>query len=155
KLENLLRIWRAGGEFDACVDILRVFAEDDHINVFRMLKGRGDAFEVLHRSQENEKIEELPQRNVERTNAPAYRRGQRTFDSHVIFAERFYRVVWQPFTEFVLCCLARENLEPRDLFSAAVRFFDCSIEYAHARGPDVGPGSVSADKRNDRLIRDI
>ena len=116
---------------------------------------RGDALEVLHRPQANEEIEHLPQRDVERTNAAADRSRQRTFDADEIFAERFDRVVRQPFIEFVLRCLAGENFEPRDLFSAAVRFFDRGIEHAHARGPDVRPGAVAANKWNDRMIRHI
>src|SRR5205807_8289406 len=122
---------------------------------FRMLEGRGDTIEVLYGPQTHEKIEELPQRHVERTDAASHWRGQRTFDSHVVFAERFYCILRQPFTEFVLCCLAGEHLKPCDLFSAAVCFFDCGIEHTLTRGPDVRPGSISSDKRNDRLIRDI
>src|SRR4030095_1265724 len=57
--------------------------------------------------------------------------------------------------EFILCRLAGVHLKPRDLLLAAVCFFDRGIEHAHARGPDVRPGSVSADKWNDRLIRHI
>src|SRR5205823_4116158 len=41
------------------------------------------------------------------------------------------------------------------LFFAAVCFFDCGIEHPLARGPDIRPRSVSPDKRNDRLIRNI
>ena len=107
-----MRIRRAGGEFDACVDVFRVFTEDDHVNFFRMLEGRGDTIEVLNRPEAHEQIEELPQRNVERANAAAHRRGQWAFDSHVILAERFHCILRQPFTEFVLRCLAGEHLEP-------------------------------------------
>src|SRR5436853_18542 len=83
---------------------------------FMMFKGRGDAFEVLHWPQTNEKVEELPQRNIERTNAASHGSGQRAFDSHVILAERFHCIVRQPFTEFVLGSLAGEHLKPRNLF---------------------------------------
>ena len=155
KIENLFRVRRAGGKFDACVNVFRVFAEDHHVHFFRMLKRRGDASEVLHRPQANEKIEELSQRNVKRTNPSSHRCGQWAFDPHVILAERLNGIIRQPFTEFVLCCLAGENLKPRNFLSTAVRFFDCGIEHALAGGPDVRPGAVSADKWNDRLIRHI
>src|SRR5436309_6245995 len=97
KIENLLRFGCARGVLDARINVFRVFPEDHHIHFLRMLNGRGDAFEVLHRPQTNEKIQQLPQRNIQRTNTAAYRRGQRTFDSDQIFVERFYRIVWQPF----------------------------------------------------------
>src|SRR5437879_2728663 len=120
-----------------------------------MLNGRGDAFEVLHRSQAHEKIEKLPQRNIQRTNTAAYRRGQRTFDSDQIFAERFYRIVWQPFIEFVFRCLASKDLKPCDFLFPGVCLFNRSIEHTDTRRPNIWSGPVSADERNDRLIRHI
>src|SRR5437870_3054877 len=120
-----------------------------------MLKRRGDAIEVLDGSQAHEKIEELPERNIERTNAAAHRRRQRALDSHVIFAERFHGIFRQPFVEFVLRRLPGKNLEPRDFLPAAVSFFYRRIEHALTRRPDVRPGTISTDKWNDRLIRYI
>ena len=86
---------------------------------------------------------------------PPTGRGQRSFDADQIFTERFYRVVRQPFVEFVLRYLTRENFEPRDFLSAAVCLLDCRIEHAHTRRPDIRPCPVSANERNDRLIRHI
>src|SRR5947209_1991965 len=120
-----------------------------------MLNWRGDAFEVLHRPQTNEKIQQLPQRNIQRTNTAAYRRGQRTFNSDQIFAERFYRIVWQPFIEFVFRCLASKDLKPRDFLFPGVRFFNRSIEHTDTRRPNIRPSPVPADEWNDRLIRHI
>ncbi len=120
-----------------------------------MLDGRGDAFEILHRPQANEKIEQLPQGDVERANPATDRRGQWPFDADQKFAERFHRIVGQPFIEFVLRRLTGENFKPGDLFLAAISFFDRGIEHAHARGPDVRPGAIAANERNDRLIRNI
>ena len=73
KIENLLRFRRARGVFDAGVNIFRVLAEDYHVHFLRMFDGRGDAFEVLHRSQANEKIEKLAKRDVKRANPAADR----------------------------------------------------------------------------------
>ena len=120
-----------------------------------MFDGRGDAFEVLNWPEANEKIQQLPQRNVERANAATHGRGQRSFDSDQILAERFHRVVRQPFIELVLRCLTGENFEPRDFLPAAICLFDCRIEHAHTRRPDIRPCPVSANERNDRLIRHI
>ena len=81
KIENLLRLRRACGVLDSRVNVFRVFAEDHHVDFLRMLDGRGDAFEVLHRPETHEKIEQLPQRNIERANTAAHWRSQRSFDS--------------------------------------------------------------------------
>src|SRR5438046_140882 len=59
KIENLLRFRRARGGFDAGVNIFRVLAEDYHVHFLRMFDGRGDAFEVLHGSKANEKLEKM------------------------------------------------------------------------------------------------
>ena len=40
-------------------------------------------------------------------------------------------------------------------FLAAVRFRDCGIEHAHARAPNVRPGTVAFDEGNDRIVRDL
>src|SRR5262249_58566521 len=102
-----------------------------------MLDGRGDAFEVLHWPQTNEKVKQLPQRHVERADSAADRCGQWAFDSDQILAERFYGVVWQPFIEFVFRGLTGEHLKPRDFLFSSVRFFNRSIEHADTCCPDI------------------
>src|SRR5260370_40933408 len=57
--------------------------------------------------------------------------------------------------EFVDRSRPGENLKPADLLFPVVCFFDRRIEDAHARGPDVRPGAVPANERNDRLVRDL
>src|SRR5260370_33829249 len=57
--------------------------------------------------------------------------------------------------EFVDRSRPGENLKPADLLFPVVCFFDRCIEDAHARGPDVRPGAVPANERNDRLVRDL
>jgi hypothetical protein len=57
KIENFLRLRRAGGVFDSGINVFRVFAEDHHVHFFRMFDGRGDAFEVLNWPEANEKIQ--------------------------------------------------------------------------------------------------
>src|ERR1700730_14961706 len=101
KIEKLFRFRGAGSVLDAGVNVFRVLAKDHHVHFLRMLHGRGDTFEVLDGPETNEKIEHLPERNVERTNAAADRCGQRTFDSDQVFAKRFDRVLRQPTIELV------------------------------------------------------
>ena len=155
KIENLLRFGCARGVLDARINVFRVFPEDHHIHFLRMLNGRGDPFEVLHRSQAYEKIEKLTERHVERTNAAPYRGGQRALDANQKFAECFHSVVGQPFIEFVLRCLASEDFKPGDFLFAAESFFNCGIEHAHACCPNIRSGAVPADEWNDRLVRHL
>src|SRR5436190_13469556 len=86
EIESLLRLRRASGVFDARIDVFRVFTEDDHVHLLRMLHRRRHAREPLHRAEADIQIEHLPQRHVQRTNAAADRRGQRSFDANEIFA---------------------------------------------------------------------
>ena len=120
-----------------------------------MFHGRGDAFEVLHRSQANEKIEKLPERDVERANPAAHRCRQWAFNADEKFAERFNRIVRQPFIEFVLGHLPGENFEPRNFLFTAESFLDRGIEHAHAGRPDIRSGAISANERNNWLIRNL
>ena len=69
------------GVFDAGVNVFGVLAEDHHVHFLRMLHRRGDAGEILHRPQANVEVEHLPQRDVQRADAAADRRGQRAFDA--------------------------------------------------------------------------
>ena len=84
KIEYLLRFGRPAGVFDARVNVLGVFAEDDHVHLFRMLDGRGHAGEPLHGAQADIEIEHLAQRDIERADAAADGRGQRAFDADEI-----------------------------------------------------------------------
>src|SRR5260370_5554146 len=93
EIENLLRLWCACRVLDARVDVFGIFPEDHHVHFLRVLDGRGDTFEILHRSQANEKIETLSQRNGKRTHAAAYRRCQRTFDTDEKFTKCFNRII--------------------------------------------------------------
>ena len=49
--------------------------------------------------------------------------------------------------------LPGEHFLPNDLPLAAVGLRDRRVEHALARPPDIGPGAVAFDERNDRPIR--
>ncbi len=120
EIENLLRFRRAGGVLDAGVDVFRVLAEDHHVDFLGMLDRRGHAFVPAHRTQADEEVEHLPQRDVQRSDAAADRRRQRTLDADEIVAERVDRFVGQPVVELLEALLARVDFHPRDLPLAAV-----------------------------------
>src|SRR5207248_10672993 len=108
------------GVFDAGVNILGVLAEDDHVHLLRMFYRRRDAAEVLHRAQADVEVEQLSERNVERTDAAANRRRERAFDADDKSLEGLDRVVRQPVVELLEGGFAGEHLEPGDLAFATV-----------------------------------
>src|SRR2546423_544525 len=71
KIEDFLGFRRAGGIFDASVNVFGVFAEDDHVDFFRGLHGRGHAGEVAHGAEADVEVEELAEGDVEGADAAA------------------------------------------------------------------------------------
>jgi hypothetical protein len=153
--EHLLRVVGAGGELDARVDVLRVLAEDHHVDLVGTLHRRGHALEPAHGPQAHVEIEDLPHRDVQRADAAADGRRERALDADEIGAERIERRIRQPVAGLVERLLAGEHLVPRDLPLAAVRLVDRGIEHAYRRAPDVGAGAVALDERNDRVGGDV
>ena len=87
---------RAALELDARVNVLGVFAEDHHVDIFRVAHGRRHAGEPAYRAQADVEIEQLAQRHVEGTDAAADRRRQRALDGHEVLAAGGDRLVRQP-----------------------------------------------------------
>src|SRR6185295_8300889 len=117
----------------------------------------GDTFEIAYRAQADIQIELLAQRDVDGTDAPAHRRGQRAFDRDHELARRLQRLLGQPdilavdFAGF----LTGKHFHPLDATLAAVSDVNCGIDHLlHHRG-DVDARPVSFDVRNDGLIRHL
>src|SRR5882724_5847112 len=119
-----------------------------------MLHGRGHAGKILHRTQADVEVQHLPQRDIQRADAAAHRRRQRTFDADQKFLERLDRVVGQPVVELVLGGFASKNLEPRHLALAAVGLFHRRVKNQLARVPDVRTRAIAANERQDGVVRD-
>ncbi len=153
--DHLLRLGRFGGPLDAGVDVLRVLAEDHHVDLLGRLHGRRHALEVAHRAQADVEVQHLADGDVERPDAAADGRRQRPLDADEVGLERFQRLVGQPAVEQLLGLAARVHLGPGDLFLAAEFLADRGVEHAHAGAPDVGACAVAFDERNDRAIGDF
>ena len=152
QVEEFLALGRALLEFDARINVLGVLAEDDHVDFFRRLDRRGHALEPAHRPQAHIQIQQLAQRHVQRTNAAADRRGERSLDRDQIVAAGGDRFVGQPGVVGLVGFLAGENLHPMNLALAAVGLLHRGVEHPHARPPDVAAGAVAFDERNDGLV---
>src|SRR4051794_18302907 len=141
EFQNLFRFRSSRLIIDAGINILRVFAEDNHIHFLRPFHRRGHTFEILHRAKTNIEVEHLPQSDVERTDATTHGSRERTFNAHEKLLERLNRVVRQPIIKSVLGGFTGEYFEPRNLFLSAVGFLNGCIKNLFAGGPDIGARS--------------
>src|SRR5581483_6174727 len=150
--DDLLCFRRALLPFDADVHILGILTEDDHVHLLRMKDGRRRSV-PLHRTHTGIEIENLPQGDIERANAAAYGRGQRTLDADAQAADGVHGVIRQPGLEFRHRLLAGEYLVPDDPTVAPVGLLHCRIEHAYRGSPDIAAGSITLDIRNDGIVR--
>ena len=155
KLDDLLCFGRFRRPFDSRVDVFGVLAEDHHVDFFGMLDRARHALEIAHRAQADVEVEQLAQRDVERSDAAANRRRQRPLDPDQEFAERLDGLVGQPALELIERLLAGIDFHPGDLALAAVNFLDRVVEDVLRRAPDIGAGAVAFDKRNDRPVGNV
>src|SRR5437879_384502 len=100
---------------------------------------RGDAGEPAHRPNTGVKIEDLPQRHIQRTDAAADGSSERALDGYAKIACRFDGLLRQPFLKFVVGFFAGEYLEPDDAPLAAVRLVHGRVEDALRSLPDIAP----------------
>src|SRR6185436_9804195 len=153
EVEHLLRVVAPRGPLDAGVDVLGVLAEDHHVDLLGMLDRRRHALEPAHRPQADVQIQQLTKRDVERPDAAADRRRQRTLDANVVLPERLDRLIRKPRVELLEALLAGVDFLPCDLPRAAERFLDRGVQDTDARPPDIRTGAVAFDERDDRIVR--
>ena len=153
--DDLLRFVRLRRPLDAGVDVLRVLAEDHHVDLRGIAHRRGYALEPAHGAEADVEVEHLPERDVERADALADGRRQRTFDADQVFPIRLHRFVGEPGLELGEGFFARVHFVPGDGAFAAVGLLHGGIEHALARAPDIGPGAVTFDERNDGTLGNL
>jgi hypothetical protein len=108
--------------------------------------------EGVHRAHACVEIENLPERDVQRTNSAADGSGQRTFDGYAEFMDSMNRIVGQPSLEFRHGFLARKDFIPAYAPLAPVRLLHGRVKHSHRSSPDVSTGAVAFDKWNDGII---
>src|ERR1700729_4085834 len=113
-----------------------------------MLHRTGHALVVLDRPHAGVEVEQLAQRDVERTNAAADWSGERPLNRDAQIARRGDRVIREPCAELPECLFAGEDLKPADGALAPVGFFDRSIKNTLRSLPDVAARAVALNKRN-------
>src|SRR6185437_2507466 len=117
--------------FDSRIHVLCVFTENDHIELVRMLHRRGHAGVITHGTNTCVKVHDLPQSDVERTNAAADGRSERAFDGNMKITRGINRALRQPVFELRKSLLSGKDFIPMNLALAAVSFFYCAIKYAN------------------------
>ncbi len=152
EVQDLLALGRAAGVLDPRVNILRIFAVDDHIDLLGALHRAGNAAKIAHGTEADVEIEHLPQGDVQGANPPADRRRQRSLDPHEKSPERLDGVIRQPGIELLEALSAGENFHPGDLSFPAIGHFNGRIEDTLAGPPDIRAGAVAFDEWDDGMI---
>src|SRR5690606_7689127 len=155
--DQLAGLFAAGFKFNTCVDVFRVFTEDDHVGLLGFTNRRRHTLEVLNGAQADVKVELLAQGHVQRTDATAHGRGQRALDGHDVVTHSLEGFVGQPDIGAVnlgglFPCI---DFHPVNLALAAISLGNCSVHHLeHDRG-DIYPRTVALDIRDDGLVRYI
>src|SRR4029077_6129676 len=134
-----------GSPLDPDINIFGIFAVNDYIHPLGMFHGRGDTLEIAHRAHASVEIQDLPQRDVQRTYAPAHGSRQRPFNRNSEIAHGLDRFIGQPLLEFVVRLFTGEHFKPGDLPLPAIDAFHGGVKHALGRLPDVPPRSVALD----------
>jgi len=96
EFDDLLGFGGAFTVFDAGIDVFGVLAEDDDVELFGPLHGRGDAGVVLDGALADVEVEDLAQADVERADAAADGRGERAFDGDMEAGDGVEGVLGEP-----------------------------------------------------------
>jgi hypothetical protein len=120
-----------------------------------VLHRAGHALVILDRTHAGIEVEKLAERDVERADAAADGRGERSLDGDAEVARGGYGVVGQPGGELAEGLLAGEDFKPLDLALAAVSFFNRGVKDALRGLPDVASGAVAFNERDDGIVRNF
>ena len=139
---------------DSHIDVFGVLAIDDHVEVLGTLVGTRCAFVVAAGTHAAIQIEDLPERDVEGTNATADWCGERAFDGDAIFLDGCKGVLRQILIGAVEVAglIAGVHLEPLNAALAAVGLGHGGVEHLLGGRPDIHAGAVAADEGNDRIV---
>jgi hypothetical protein len=97
---------------EAGVDVLGVLPEDHHVDLLGVEHRGGHPGEPAHRAQADVEVENLAQRDVERAEATADRRGEWSLDADQVGAEGLDGLLGEPVAGLVERLLAGQDLLP-------------------------------------------
>ena len=157
KVVDLLGLGRSLPIFDTAVDVFGIFTKDDDIEFSRFLNGTGDAGEPSYRPHTRVKIKPLSQGDIQAPNPTAYGCRQGPFNRHHIIRDRLQRILREPLIRPINLegFLPRIDFKPNNLALASIGLLNRPIKDKLGGPPNVRPRSVSLDKRDDGMPRDI
>ena len=154
---SALRTSRRVPSDDTGVYVLGIFAEDDHVSVFRTFQRGFDTLEIAHRSHAGIQVELLAYGYVERTDAATDRRGQGTLDRDDVILHRRQGFGGQPFVFTVDArgLFAGIDFHPRDLALPGVGPLDRGVHHVDHDRRDVDADTVTLDVGDNRIVRHV
>src|SRR5262249_21880768 len=155
KVDELLSFRASLFPLDADVNIFRVFAEDDYVELVRMLHRSRHAMVIAHRPNTGIRIEDLAQSNVERTNCAAGVGSQRSLEGNVEIANGVNRRLRQPVTKLGEGLLSGKDFNPADLSLAAISAFHGAVKHSDRSRPDIAARAVAFNVRNDGIVGNL
>ena len=157
ELDYLVCLGGVSGPLDSGIDILAVLAEDDHVDVVRVLHRAGHALEPAYRALTDVEVELLAQSDVEGADAASDRSGQGSLDGDNVLLDVVKGLLRQPGVLVINpgSLLARVDLHPGNLLLSAVGLLNSGVNDAdHGRG-DVASDSVTLNVGDYRLCRNV
>ncbi len=157
ELDDLLGFRGTGFPLDTGVDVFGVLAEDDHVDITRLLDRARHAFKPANRTLTYIQVQLLAQSNVQRTDATAYGSSQWAFDGNNILFNGVQRFSRQPGVLIVNLggFLTGIDFHPGNLALTGVGLLNSRVDdFDHDRG-NVVTDAVTLDKGNDRVIRNV
>src|SRR5256712_2021828 len=151
--DHRIGLGAAGAVLDSGVHVLDVLAKDHDVELLRLAPPAGHALEIAYRPDAGVQVEHLAQRHVEGADPSPNGRRKRAFDGHAVRADGLERGLGKPGPDLFEGLLTGQHLEPIDLAFAAGHLPHRGVEYAPGGAPDVGPGAVAFDERDDGVAR--
>src|SRR5690606_11701169 len=138
---------------DALVDVLGVFAEDDHVHVAGVGHRAGHAGEPAHRPDACIQIQFLTNGYVQAAEAAPHGGGQRPLDADGVFLEGFQGFPRQPGPQEAIGFFTGVHFVPENPPLAAIGVSYRRVDYLDRCPPNVWPGAVTFDEWNDGIFR--
>ena len=139
---------------DTHIDVFRVLAVDDHIEVLGPFVRAGRPFVVAARTHAGIEVKDLPQGDVQRPDSTSDWGGQRALDGDAVLTHGFQGVFGQVLIGAVEVAglIAGIDLEPLDPALAAVGLGDGRIQHLLGGRPDVNARAITTNEGNDGVV---
>ena len=157
EFDNFVSFGRVCFPLDTRINIFGVFTEDNHIGQLRVFNRARGALIVTYRTQANVEIQLLTQRHVQRTDAAANWRRQRTFNSNTVITNQIEGFSRQP--DILAVNVGRfftgVNFHPGNFTLAFIGFLNGGINHFQHRWGNVNTDTVAFNERDNRVMRDV